>query len=450
MSTQSSTPRGVHVPAPRHAAEPTAGGDGAAPVRHPWKSRGELLVERGLVQVTSRTLGRYQAAVVRIGFAVTWLLYLLREAPHRHELYGPDGPWGFDLAQRLVSSNEAFTVLLWSDSTFWFEVVYGLALLAAAALALGWHTRAASVLFMIGVLSLQNRSVFMGDGGDNIIHLMAMYLVLTRCGRVWSLDARRAGRARARGERDDIGGIVLWVLAGLALLAAVAGPGLSGGWTLILVGLWAVQGVWWAAGRYTPGEPRTVLDMLGNLVHNATLLVIMAEVCLVYSTAGWYKIQGSRWQDGTAAYYPMKLDYFSPWPELGDLLAGSGLAILVVTYGTVMVQVAFPFTLFHRKVKNVLLALMIGEHLSIAVLLGLPFFSMAMIAADAVFLPTALLVWFGARCAWLRARLGRSGDGPAYGTATLPAARSGDATPAGEAAEDGPAVPEPSRAHLPG
>ena len=25
---------------------------------------------------------------------------------------------------------------------------------------------------MIGVLSLQNRSVFMGDGGDNVIHLM--------------------------------------------------------------------------------------------------------------------------------------------------------------------------------------------------------------------------------------------------------------------------------------
>ena len=52
------------------------------------------------------------------------------------------------------------------------------------------------------------------------------------------------------------------------------------------------------------------------------------------------------------------------------------------------VQVAFPFTLFNRRVKNVLLAAMITEHISIAVLLGLPFFSMAMIAADAVFLPT--------------------------------------------------------------
>lgn len=41
--------------------------------------------------------------------------------------------------------------------------------------------------------------------------------------------------------------------------------------------------------------------------------MIMAEVCLIYATAGWYKIQGSRWQDGTALYYPLGLDYFTPW-----------------------------------------------------------------------------------------------------------------------------------------
>ena len=27
------------------------------------------------------------------------------------------------------------------------------------------------MLFMVGVLSLQNRSIFMGDGGDNVIHI---------------------------------------------------------------------------------------------------------------------------------------------------------------------------------------------------------------------------------------------------------------------------------------
>lgn len=155
-----------------------------------------------------------------------------------------------------------------------------------------------------------------------------------------------------------------------------------------------------------------LLDVVTNVIHNGALFVIASEACLIYATAGWYKIQGSRWQDGTAVYYPLHLDYFSPWPALADLLAGSGTMVMLVTYGTVIVQVAFPFTLFNRRVKNVLLALMMTEHAVIAVLLGLPFFSLAMIATDAVFLPTSFLrrlgVWVArARGRWF-ARGGRT------------------------------------------
>ncbi|MEU8528395.1 MULTISPECIES: HTTM domain-containing protein [Streptomyces] len=373
---------------------------------------------RAVQRVTSTALGPYQTAVVRIGFSLTWLLFLLRELPHRHELYGPDGPWAWDMGRRLIADNGSFTALMWSDSGLWFEIVYGLAVLSSALLLLGWRTRATSVVFMAGVLSLQNRSVFMGDGGDNVVHIMAIYLVLTRCSQVWSLDARRAARAEdalRRGDlpRGDVVGPLLWTVLGGFLLAATYYSGRTGeGWLLGLLWLlWSAQALWWMVCRYGPGEPRTLLDVLANLVHNATLLVIMVEVCLIYATAGWYKIQGSRWQDGTALYYPLKLDYFTPWPALSDLLASGGVMVMLLTYGTVLVQVAFPFTLFNRKVKNVLLAAMMLEHAGIAVLLGLPFFSLAMIAADAVFLPTVFLVWLGARAAGGRdralARLGR-------------------------------------------
>nr|WP_223838126.1 HTTM domain-containing protein [Streptomyces venezuelae] len=360
-------------------------------------------VRRGLAQVTGQALGPYQSAVVRIGFAATWLVFLLREFPHRRELYGPDSPWGFDLAQRLVASNDAFTVLLWSDSAVWFEAVYALAVLSSVLMLLGWHTRASSVLFMVGVLSLQNRSVFMGDGGDNVVHLMAVYLVLTRCAQVWSLDARRTARA---GPARGVAGPLLWGVLGLCLVYAVATDRLGTGWSAFFLWLWIVQGLWWAVERREPaGDGRALLDVLANMVHNAALLVIMAEVCLIYATAGWYKIQGSRWQDGTALYYPLGLDYFTPWPALSALVAGSGTLVMLLTYGTVAVQVAFPFTVFNRRIKNVLLAVMVLEHLGIAVLLGLPVFSLAMIAADAVFLPTAFLLWAGARAAALRRRL---------------------------------------------
>ncbi|WP_405983060.1 HTTM domain-containing protein [Streptomyces sp. NBC_00158] len=351
---------------------------------------------RAAAKATGQALGPYQSAVVRIGFAATWLFFLLREFPGRHELYGPDGPWSWQLAERLIASNRAFTVLMWSDSTLWFEAVYALSLLASALLVLGWRTRASSVLFMIGVLSLQNRSVFMGDGGDNVIHLMAVYLVLTRCGQVWSLDARRA---RLRGAATaGAAGPVLWALLGAGFAYGVAGGHLGTLWLVFFGTLWTGTALWWLTDRYEPGgERRATLDVLANLLHNAGMLVIAAEVCLIYATAGWYKIQGSRWQDGTALYYPLSLDYFTPWPRLSELVASSGVVVMLLTYGTVLVQVAFPFTLFNRRVKNVLLAVMMLEHAGIAVLLGLPFFSLAMIAADAVFLPTGLLVWVGAR-----------------------------------------------------
>ncbi|MFJ4406987.1 HTTM domain-containing protein [Streptomyces sp. NPDC088910] len=368
-------------------------------------------VARGINAITGRAIGPYQSAIIRIGFSLTWLLFLLREFPHRAELYGPDAPWSWDLAKRLVAGNHAFTVLLWNDGRAWFECVYAFAIVASAMLLLGWRTRTASVFFMIGVLSLQNRSVFEGDGGDNVIHLMAIYLVFTRCGQVWSLDRRRA----ARGEAAEAGagptavsasdaepgadpvGVALWAVFGFALVAATLFGKLSTGWAVLFWLFWLVQALWWAVRRVAPGEPRTVLDIIANVIHNGAMLVIVAEVCLIYSTAGWYKIQGSRWQDGTALYYPLHLDDFTPWPALSHALAGNELMVMLITYGTVIVQVAFPFTLFNRRVKNVLLVAMMLEHASIAVVLGLPFFSLAMIAADAVFLPTAFLVWAGDR-----------------------------------------------------
>ncbi len=466
---------------------------------HGLRVRIERCVSRGLTRVTAQALGPYQTAIVRIGLGAAWFFFLLREWPHRQELYGPDSPWSWGLAERLIETNDAFSVLMWSSSDNWFQFVYVVALAAAAAVLLGWHTRAATVLFMVGVLSLQNRSVFMGDGGDNVIHLMSMYLVFTRCAQVWSLDARRAARAQRRreaaadhqqdfraaepgadaeapaGERSagapaagapaagapaagalsagevagaaaraggstgdeaglrsagaasgsgpasgagarpagadaGVGGVVLWTVLGAVLLGSTVAGGFTVGWALFYWGLWAVHGLWWSVQRAaTRGgaavrEMRDVCDILANLVHNGVLLVIMIEVCLVYSTAGWFKIQGTRWQDGTAVYYPMNLDYFTPWPDLSQLLAANGVMVFLVTYGTVATQVAFPFTLLNRRAKNVLLAFMIAEHVSIAVLLGLPFFSLAMIAADAVFLPTVFLMWLGRSTAALGGR----------------------------------------------
>ena len=420
--TDRTTPS-VQVPSPR-AAEPPGP---ALPEQAPGGPAGDRAVDRVVDRAgnrlndrlnasfdtfVSRVLGPHQAAVVRIGFGFTFALFLLREWPNRRVLYGDRSPWGVDLARQLLADNHAFTVLIWSDNRWWFELVYHLALAAAVAVMLGWRTRAMTVLFALGVLSIQNRDIFVGDGGDNVIHLMAIYLVFTRCAEVWSLDARR----RRRGAGEGRTGVVLWgVLGGLLLWAQLAGSaGLDLtqdtwpflGWGSVLWAIWAWQGLWYAVDRHWPErEPRALLDAGATMLHNCAMLVIAVQVCFIYSTAGWYKIQGSRWQDGTALYYPLHLDYFTPWPWLAGLLAGNMIAVFLISYGTVAVQVAFPFTLVNRRVKNALLVLMMTEHAAIAVTLGLPIFSLAMISADAVFLPTGALLRLGGAAAALRLRV---------------------------------------------
>ncbi|WP_261993833.1 HTTM domain-containing protein [Streptomyces sp. t39] len=425
-------PGPIPAPPPSPVPEPPgrAGSAGPGPVLPPAADASRPAgtaaggrAARALQRVTATALGPYQSAVVRIGFAATWLVFLLFELPNRHRLYGPEGPFSWDMGRQMVAGSDAFTGLLWSQSTLWFEAVYAVSVLSSLLLLIGWRTRAMSALFLFGVLSLQNRTILVGDGGDNVVHLMAIYLVFTRCARVWSLDARRAARRAPGGPAGDVAGPLLWALLGIGLFAGTLSNVTDRFVVPLLWTLWVIQGLWWLVSRYAHGsQPYVLLDCLANLVHNAALVVIMAEVCLIYATAGWYKIQGSRWQDGTALYYPLKLEYFTPWPALSDLLAASGLMVMVLTYATVFVQVAFPFTLFNRKVKNVLLVAMIVEHAGIAVILGLPFFSLAMIAADAVFLPTVFLVWLGAvtvrtrdrllgRAPWAK-RLGAGDGGP--------------------------------------
>ncbi|MFD8383367.1 HTTM domain-containing protein [Streptomyces sp. NPDC059679] len=350
-----------------------------------------------LIAWAARVHVPHQAAVLRIGLAFVVAAGLLREWPHRRVLFGDRSPWSWDMAGSVLAENHAFSVLIWWDGRWWFELVYHATIIVAVLLMLGWHTRGTSVLFMVGVLSIHARNPFVMDGGDNAVHLLAIYLVFVRCGAVWSLDARRDRRygPQARCRRA---GVAMWQLLGLLLLW-VYGTRVEA-WSVFFWTLWGAQGLWYAANRWFPWHrTRALLNGATAMVHNCAMLVVAGQICLIYLTSSWYKIQGSRWQDGTAVYYALHLDYYRPWPWLSDLLSSNMLVVFLLTYGTVLAQASFPFTLLNRRAKNIMLVLLTLEHAGIGILIGIPFMSLTIIVCDAVFLPTSFLARVGDGCA---------------------------------------------------
>jgi uncharacterized membrane protein YphA (DoxX/SURF4 family) len=152
-----------------------------------------------LGDLTERPVSLYAAATLRIGYGWLYLIFLLREFPHRDQIWGPGSPWTPALAAELFRQTGWVSFLTFSDDQTYFEACYVLAVLIAALFMIGWRTRATAVLFALVVASFHARAIFMTDGGDNLILLMALYLSLTACGRRWSLDARRTRRRAAAG-----------------------------------------------------------------------------------------------------------------------------------------------------------------------------------------------------------------------------------------------------------
>jgi hypothetical protein len=312
--------------------------------------------------LTEQPISLYAAAMLRIGYGLLYLTFLLREFPHRDEIWGPGSPWTPALATELFTQTGWNSILTLSNSRAYFEVCYGAALVVCALFMLGWRARATSILFAVVVASFHARALFMTDGGDNLTLLMAVYLMFTACGRRWSLDARRI-RLRA-------------------LVDNIESPPTAGPYHSL------------KAARQT----------VTTVLHNCAMFVIAAQVCIVYGAAGLYKVQGGTWGNGTALHYVVNISLFRPWPALSAMVDSQPILVAAASYLTVLLQVAFPFVLFSR-LKYVVLAMLMGMHLAIAVLMGLPLFSGAMIIADAVFLPDRFYRFLGQ--AWRRALAGR-------------------------------------------
>ncbi|HLT60884.1 MAG TPA: HTTM domain-containing protein, partial [Microlunatus sp.] len=123
-----------------------------------------------------------------------------------------------------------------------------------------------------------------------------------------------------------------------------------------------------------------------NLSHNLVLVSMTLHVCIVYASGALYKAGGEPWQQGYAIYNPLHVTRFGPWPELSDLLTTFAPMVTVISWSSIIIQMCFPMMLLNRISRVIGLFGILSFHIGIAILMGLPWFSLAMIAIDSIFI----------------------------------------------------------------
>ena len=296
-------------------------------------------------------------SLLRLALGIYMLAFYAMHAFEFRLIWGVHGiiPYGFFSAE-MVQQRALSLFLIGASDTLGYAIFVA-GILVTFAYTIGYKTRVTAVLFYIFTWSIGRRDFYILNGGDNLLYILAFYMMFVDAGAYFSLDA-----ARRRPEPEDA----------------------------------------------RPFEA---------LFHNFGVLAIMIQLCLLYFTSALYKLQGHMWYDGTAIYYVLRTAEFNLTP-LGGWLYHNAFLVTALTYMTLVFQSAWPWLVWNRYARPFLAIGAIGLHLSIAYFMGLYWFSFVMIAAEFAIFSDRDYRWLGGRATDLRdalrrrlfARLETSGD----------------------------------------
>ncbi|SDD35727.1 HTTM domain-containing protein [Auraticoccus monumenti] len=324
--------------------------------------------ERWLVDAKRATYG---LAVTRILLGLTAIGLLLANFSTRLYAFGSGSAWNGEAAEPISDFPKIWLFSLFSRIALddvAFTAAYLVLLVLAVAFTLGWRTRIVLPVFFVAWVSFIEMNDSLGDQGDNMYRMVLLALLFADPAMRWSLDARRRARPVDPGR----------------------------GW---LARKWA-------------GEP-LLPSWVTNTSHNLVLVTLTCHVCFVYASGALFKAGGTPWQQGYAIYNPLQTQRFGTWPALSDLVTAWTPAVTAVSWASIILQLCFPLMLLQRFTRVIGLFGILGFHIGIAVLMGLPWFSLAMVAIDSIFIRDVTWRWAAGyvREAWVSAGSGGS-SGP--------------------------------------
>jgi hypothetical protein len=150
---------------------------------------------------------------------------------------------------------------------------------------------------------------------------------------------------------------------------------------------------WWARKKGLP-EPEVEPSVSANFA----LRLMQIHFCIIYLASGLSKLQGNAWWAGTAVWGTMSNYAFAPmnWPLYVDflkLMCSSRflweLIMTVGTYGTLALEISFPFLIWRPKLRWLMICLSVAMHTGIGIIMGLTTFSLMMLCLVLAFVPAS-------------------------------------------------------------
>lgn len=123
---------------------------------------------------------------------------------------------------------------------------------------------------------------------------------------------------------------------------------------------------------------------LNNFVSNIAGYSICIHFCLVYFVSAVHKLNADVWFNGVATYYVLGSERFQGTPWNLSLIK-NGVFVTLSTYGTILIELGFPFLVWFKKTRNVMILLAISLHMGIGIFMMLYDFQILFVVMLGVF-----------------------------------------------------------------
>jgi predicted DCC family thiol-disulfide oxidoreductase YuxK len=283
--------------------------------------------------------------LTRIGIGAALLVNYSLATPYLFYYWGDTGIMPLESAIGAIGDPWVQSLFYYFTAPWQLAAFHAVFLLCCAAFMLGWRTSIVKWIVLIGEISYCGRNPILVYGVDLVLCPLLLVLCLAPIGRALSLDRVRAVRCAKLGSLD------------------------------------------------------AVLPVYRSEWAGACTRLIQLQMALLFFHSGIAKIRGDEWWNGDVMWIlHTHYDYYNN--TVLNLLASHYWIGNAAVYFTLLLEIAFPFLIWQRSWRAIMLAGAIFLHVMIALLMGMPYFSFVMICGHMSFVRLEWLTRLGE--AWKR------------------------------------------------